>query len=76
MDINFIPHDKTLDSVTIPSGMDCRIKDQLSPYRERSPILADNRVCHAPGDRCLGCDHYYGKASVCEYADPNEQEDG
>ena len=28
----------------------------------------DSRVCHAPGERCLGCNHYYGKASVCSYA--------
>jgi len=25
-------------------------------------------VCHAPGDRCGGCDHYHGKAPVCKYA--------
>src|SRR3990167_522052 len=28
-----------------------------------------NVVCHAPGDRCLGCDHYYGKAAECKYKD-------
>lgn len=27
-------------------------------------------ICHAPGDRCLGCNHYYGKAPVCQYAEP------
>lgn len=27
-------------------------------------------VCHAPGERCLGCDHYHGKAPVCKYAAP------
>lgn len=26
-------------------------------------------VCHAPGDRCLGCAHYRGEAPVCECAD-------
>lgn len=25
-------------------------------------------VCHADGDRCLGCDHYYGKSDKCEFA--------
>ena len=25
-------------------------------------------VCHAKGDRCLGCDHYHGKAKKCIYA--------
>jgi hypothetical protein len=25
-------------------------------------------VCHAPGDRCHGCDHYKGKAPVCSFA--------
>lgn len=29
---------------------------------------SDTRVCHAPGDKCLGCPHYHGKADVCEYA--------
>jgi hypothetical protein len=29
---------------------------------------SDNRVCHAPSDRCLGCDHYYGKSAVCRYS--------
>lgn len=24
--------------------------------------------CHAPGDRCHGCDHYWGKADICRYA--------
>lgn len=23
-------------------------------------------ICHADGDRCLGCAHYQGKADVCE----------
>lgn len=32
----------------------------------------DTRVCHAPGDRCGGCDHYYGRADRCVYA-PAEQ---
>ena len=26
-----------------------------------------NVICHAPGDKRLGCAHYYGKASYCEY---------
>lgn len=30
-------------------------------------------LCHAEGDRCLGCDHYHGKASVCSYAKPEPQ---
>lgn len=25
-------------------------------------------ICHADGDRCLGCAHYQGKADVCEFA--------
>jgi hypothetical protein len=24
-------------------------------------------VCHAKGDRCLGCAHYHGKATECEF---------
>ena len=27
-------------------------------------------VCHAPGERCLGCDHYKGLLSECVYASP------
>ena len=34
----------------------------------------DQRRCHAEGERCLGCDHYYGKAPVCSYAKPEPQE--
>lgn len=30
--------------------------------------VAPKIVCHAEGDRCLGCDHYNGKAPVCIYA--------
>lgn len=30
-------------------------------------------LCHAEGDRCLGCDHYHGKAPVCCYAKPEPQ---
>lgn len=29
-------------------------------------------ICHAKGDRCHGCPHYYGEADVCEYADSRE----
>lgn len=25
-------------------------------------------ICHAEGDRCHGCDHYWGKADVCSHA--------
>lgn len=25
----------------------------------------DSRICHASGERCLGCPHYYGKAPIC-----------
>lgn len=24
-------------------------------------------VCHAPADKCCGCDHYHGKATHCQY---------
>lgn len=37
------------------------------PYGE--PVAPDKRRCHAPGERCPGCPHYYGKADVCSYAD-------
>lgn len=31
--------------------------------------MSTNKViCHAPGERCLGCDHYHGKAPECKYA--------
>ena len=25
-------------------------------------------VCHASGDRCHACDHYYGRADTCKFA--------
>ena len=28
----------------------------------------DSRRCYAPGKRCLGCDHHFGKADKCRYA--------
>jgi hypothetical protein len=34
--------------------------------------MSDNRICHAPGNRCLGCPHYHGKADVCAYAETDE----
>lgn len=27
----------------------------------------DTRICYAPGDRCQGCEHYYGRAPECKY---------
>lgn len=31
--------------------------------------MSTNKViCHATGERCLGCDHYHGKAPLCRYA--------
>lgn len=31
-------------------------------------VLKPSVVCHAEGDKCLGCDHYQGKADVCVFA--------
>ena len=28
----------------------------------------DSIICHAPGDRCFGCDHYRGRTAVCRWA--------
>lgn len=39
--------------------------DKNSPDYLKVPIEV---VCHAPGDTCAGCDHYYGKAAKCRYA--------
>ena len=39
-------------------------QEQRAAYRA---IVADKRVCHAPGDRCHGCEHYQGKAAECKY---------
>lgn len=30
--------------------------------------MTDQIICHADGDRCLGCAHYRGEADVCEFA--------
>lgn len=37
----------------------------IGSYSEKPRI-----VCHAPGERCLGCAHYHGKAPVCTFAKP------
>lgn len=29
----------------------------------------DERICHAPGEKCCGCPHYYGRAASCVYKD-------
>ena len=41
--------------------------DEYATRYEAAPTI-DKRRCHAPGDKCYGCDHYYGKADVCKYA--------
>lgn len=40
------------------------------------PFVCDSRVCHAPSNRCYGCPHYHGKASVCSYAPPSQPAQG
>jgi hypothetical protein len=44
--------------------------DELADYRGQSDDKHDEQkiLCHAPGDRCHGCDHYKGKAPVCSFA--------
>ena len=32
-------------------------------------------ICHAPGDQCLNCDHYKGKADECLYAKAEKPSD-
>jgi len=45
------------------------LEDRAKGKREDALIeLQDTRVCHAGGDECPGCPHYYGKADVCRYA--------
>ena len=41
----------------------------------KQPVEADKIVCHAKGDRCWGCPHYHGKASVCSDAYPDTEEE-
>jgi hypothetical protein len=33
-------------------------------------------VCHASGDRCHACDHYYGRAESCEFKPTATSSDG
>lgn len=44
------------------------VRSRLQPGQPR-----DSRVCHAPGDKCLGCDHCYGRADRCAYAPQPDQ---
>jgi len=32
-------------------------------------------VCHASGDRCHACDHYYGRAESCKFKSPATSSD-
>ena len=42
---------------------------EQATVQETQPVEGGPKVvCHAEGDRCLGCDHYKGKAPVCKYA--------
>ena len=44
---------------------------EQSEAGEKTHVRTHDRrsiVCHAEGDTCLGCNHYYGKADVCKYA--------
>jgi hypothetical protein len=50
-----------------------RVRASVKPARGvegPSPISFAKIVilCHAPGDKCLGCDHYHGKSARCAYA--------
>ncbi len=62
-----------IQALAINAVMACRIchlhtmvESDAAPERLAEKI--DKRVCHAPGDTCLACPHYYGKADVCSYA--------
>lgn len=44
------------------------VRSRLQPGQPR-----DSRVCHAPGDKCRGCDHCYGRADRCAYAPQPDQ---
>mgnify|MGYP001561033942 FL=1 len=44
-----------------------KAREHAAPPTQSGPNT--NVICHAPGETCLGCDHYYGKAAVCKYAD-------
>ena len=46
------------------------IQQGMTPLPELGArqILKPKVLCEAPGDRCLGCAHYQGKADRCEHA--------
>jgi hypothetical protein len=65
-----------IDMLRIKPG-ECRIPSlkELEPWKARAeaalsaaPAEPVGIVCHASGDRCLGCPHYHGKAATCTYA--------
>lgn len=41
---------------------------EVDPPASHPTPAAEGIVCHAPGERCHACPHYYGKAAVCKYA--------
>lgn len=44
------------------------MSDKAAPLSAARVEHVVGRICHSPSDRCLGCDHYYGKSDVCKYA--------
>ena len=45
----------------------------IAPDRRATPAPSAPVICHAPGDKCFGCDHYHGRAARCSYAPPAAQ---
>lgn len=65
-----------IDSARISRSEWLLLQAALSlPETQGEPFVCDSRVCHAPSNRCYGCPHYHGKASVCSYAPPSQPVD-
>ena len=61
-----VPEAARPGGVAAPSAAVALLPEAARPGGVAAPSI----ICHAPGDRCLGCAHYHGKATVCEYAAP------
>jgi len=61
--------ESTDDSISLIAGLAFDAATNETS-RTRSPAPSGEMkkiICHAEGDRCLGCSHYQGKSDKCEF---------
>ncbi len=62
-------HHRRVDAETEAQINEAVAAGRIVDGREPDHIADAGKVeCHAPGDRCRACPHYFGKADRCDYA--------